>query len=39
MVRKRHSDEDILKILREIEVHLAGGADVSTDGSSELSLD
>ena len=30
MARKRHSDEDILKILREIEVHLAGGADVST---------
>lgn len=30
MARKRHSDEDILKLLREIELHLAGGADVST---------
>ena len=30
MVRKKHSDEDVLKILREIEVHLAGGADVAT---------
>ena len=30
MARKRHSDEDILKLLREIEVHLAGGADVAT---------
>lgn len=30
MARKRHSDEDVLKILREIEVRLAGGADVST---------
>jgi hypothetical protein len=24
MARKRHSDEDILKLLREIELHLAG---------------
>lgn len=30
MARKRHSDEDILKLLREIEVHLASGSDVST---------
>ena len=30
MARKRHSDEDILKLLREIELHLAGGADVAT---------
>ena len=30
MARKRHSDEDILKLLREIEMHLAGGADVAT---------
>jgi len=25
MAWKRHSDEDILKLLREIELHLAGG--------------
>ena len=30
MARKRHSDEDILKLLREIEVHLASGCDVAT---------
>ena len=30
MARKHHSDEDILKLLREIELHLAGGADVAT---------
>ncbi|MEO0619849.1 MAG: transposase [Pseudomonadota bacterium] len=30
MARKRHSDEDILKLLREIELHLAGGADVAS---------
>jgi len=30
MARKRHSDEDILKLLREIELHLTGGADVAT---------
>ncbi len=30
MARKRHSDEDILKLLREIEVHLASGSDVGT---------
>lgn len=30
MARKRHSDEDILKLLREIEVHLASGSDVPT---------
>ena len=30
MARKRHSDEDILKLLREIELHLASGADVAT---------
>ena len=28
MVRKRHSDEDILKLLREIEVHVHSGMDV-----------
>jgi putative transposase len=30
MARKRHSDEDILKLLREVEVHLASGSDVPT---------
>lgn len=30
MARKRHSDEEILKLLREIEVHLASGSDVIT---------
>jgi len=30
MAQKRHSDEDILKLLREIELHLAGGSDVAT---------
>ena len=28
MVRKRHSDEDALKVLREIDVHLHDGLDV-----------
>jgi putative transposase len=30
MARKRHSDEDILKLLREIELALASGHDVAT---------
>jgi len=30
MARKRHSDEDILKLLREIELNLASGNDVAT---------
>ena len=30
MARKRHSDEDILRVLREIEVHLASGSGVAT---------
>jgi putative transposase len=30
MARKRHSDEDILKLLREIEVRRASGRDVAT---------
>lgn len=30
MARKRHSDEDCLKILRQIDVELAAGADVAT---------
>ena len=28
MARKRHSDEDVLKLLREIELRLADGDDV-----------
>ncbi len=30
MARKRYSDEDILRLLREIEVHLASGNAVRT---------
>ena len=30
MARKRYSDEDILKLLREIELKLADGSDVQT---------
>ncbi len=30
MARKRYSDEDILKLLREIELNLASGNDVAT---------
>jgi putative transposase len=30
MARKRYSDEDILKLLREIELALASGHDVAT---------
>jgi len=30
MARKRYSDEDILRLLHEIELHLASGSDVST---------
>jgi putative transposase len=28
MARKRHSDEDVLKLLRELEMQLASGSDV-----------
>ena len=28
MARKRYSDEDVLKLLREIDVHLHDGLDV-----------
>ncbi|MDA8739979.1 hypothetical protein N9M73_02435 [Rhodobacteraceae bacterium] len=28
MARKRYSDEDILRLLREIDIHLHGGMDV-----------
>jgi len=30
MARKRYSDEDILKLLREIKLNLASGSDVPT---------
>ena len=30
MARKRHSDDDILKLLREIELKLANGSDVAS---------
>ncbi|WP_052249556.1 transposase [Tateyamaria sp. ANG-S1] len=30
MARKRHSDEDILKVLREIELKLTAGDDVAS---------
>jgi putative transposase len=30
MAQKRHSDEDCLKILRQVDVELAAGADVAT---------
>lgn len=30
MARKRYSDEDCLKLLREVEPHLAAGSDVAT---------
>ena len=30
MALKRHSDEDILKLLREIEVKLSAGSDVQS---------
>ena len=30
MARKRHSDENILKLLREIEVKLSNGSDVQS---------
>lgn len=30
MARKRYSDEDILRLLREMELHLASGSDVQS---------
>ena len=39
MARKRYNEEDILRLLREIEVHLHGGMDVviarRTEGISD----
>jgi transposase-like protein len=29
MARKRYSDEDILNLLREVEIHLTSGSDVA----------
>ena len=37
MARKRHSDEDILKLLREIEVKLAEGNDVQSACRGDIS--
>jgi len=31
MARKRYSDEDILRLLREIELHLASGKDAAPE--------
>jgi len=36
MARKRYSDEDCLKLLREIELHLAAGSDVGSPRRSCL---
>ncbi len=30
MARKRHSDEDVLRLLREIELNLSSGSDVAS---------
>lgn len=30
MARKRHTDEEMLRVLREFEVHPASGSDVAT---------
>ena len=38
MARKRYSDEDILKLLREIEVHLHDGTDFSGKVSADDAL-
>jgi hypothetical protein len=32
MARKRYNEEDILRLLREIEIHLNGGMDVVSAG-------
>ena len=36
MARKRYNDEDILRLLREIEVHLHGGMDVEPCGGDQF---
>ena len=30
MARKRYTDEDILRLLREMEIHLSSGSDISS---------
>ncbi|MBM3588723.1 MAG: transposase [Alphaproteobacteria bacterium] len=37
MARKRYSDEDCLKILRQVELDLAGGADVAKARTAGIS--
>jgi hypothetical protein len=37
MARKRHSDEDVLKLLREIELKLTAGDDVASVSSPQCS--
>ena len=39
MARKRYSDEDILRLLREIEVHLSSGKDVTSACRSSMVSD
>ena len=36
MSRKRHSDEDVLKLLREIEVKLSAGSNISLKAAKSL---
>ena len=37
MARKRYSDEDVLKLLREIDVHLHDGSAIFDVSTSEIS--
>ena len=30
MARKRYSDDDVLRLLREVEIHLSSGSDISS---------
>ena len=39
MARKRYNEEDILRLLREIEVHLYGGMDVVSARRTRHSLE
>ena len=39
MARKRHSDEDILTLLREDEVHMSSGSDVATTRQAQSAID
>ena len=38
MARKRYSDEDALKVLREIDIHLHDGLDVLVIGRCSIIL-